>query len=64
MIVCVCNNISDKEIKEIAANHPYQFEKVMQRKKCRTQCGTCDSEMRMLFMKHSDKQCSLTPVSA
>lgn len=42
MIVCVCNNVSDKEINKKIDNHYEPIKSVEQLKKCMKICNNCE----------------------
>jgi bacterioferritin-associated ferredoxin len=41
MIICVCKNISDKELYEISIKHPEQIEELLHCKSVGADCGMC-----------------------
>ena len=41
MIICICNNISDRKIKQLIGGGEYRFKEIQQRLGVSTNCGQC-----------------------
>jgi bacterioferritin-associated ferredoxin len=52
MIVCVCNNVSSREIAEVAASGCCSFESLQERLQVGTCCGTCVPCAKETFAEH------------
>lgn len=49
MYVCICNAVTDHEIRDAAADGVRHFADLQARTGCSTTCGCCESEARQVL---------------
>ena len=66
MYVCVCQAVSDQDIRRAVARGARTFEAVQSRTGCTTCCGCCESEARELVdaTLESERCAAALPVAA
>jgi len=62
MIVCVCNNISDREIRQAADLGISSIAELRKELGVGTMCGTCVSYARAVLHEHIDSKTTITEV--
>ena len=62
MIVCVCNNISDREIRQAAELGISSIAELRKELGVGTMCGTCVSYAREVLHEHIDSKTTVTEV--
>lgn len=60
MIVCVCNNISDREIRQAAELGISSMAELRKELGVGTMCGTCVSYARQVLHEHIDSKITVT----
>jgi len=60
MIVCVCNNISDREIRQAVDLGITSIAELRKELGVGTMCGTCVSYAREVLHEHIDSQTTIT----
>lgn len=64
MIVCICNQVSDREIRRCAAAGLTRFEELQAATRCSTCCGCCEGTARQLFQDAVDAVARASAASA
>ncbi|TAN08851.1 MAG: (2Fe-2S)-binding protein [Rhodanobacteraceae bacterium] len=66
MYVCVCQAVSDQDIRHAVAHGAHTFEDVQARTRCTTCCGCCEAEARALVAAtvESDRRAAALPAAA
>jgi bacterioferritin-associated ferredoxin len=66
MYVCVCQAVSDQDIRRAVARGAHTFEDVQARTHCTTCCGCCETEARELVAAaiESDQRAAALPAAA
>jgi bacterioferritin-associated ferredoxin len=66
MYVCVCQAVSDQDIRRAVAGGAHTFEDVQTRTGCTTCCGCCETEARELVAAtvESERRAAALPVAA
>ena len=66
MYVCVCQAVSDHDIRRAIAGGAHTFEDVQARTGCTTCCGCCEAEARELVNAsvESERRAAALPVAA
>lgn len=49
MIVCLCNNITDKDIKRAVDSGLVDCDRFVNKAQCTHSCGTCTPDMKAIF---------------
>jgi len=66
MYVCVCQAVTDQDIRRAVAQGARCFEELQARTGCTTCCGCCEAEAREQLETHleSDRRAAALPVAA
>lgn len=64
MYICMCNAVTDGDIRRAAAEGVHQFAELQARTGCSDCCGCCEQEARATLDKAVQQVLSILPVAA
>jgi len=60
MVICVCQNVSERDIAKAVAAGCRSFAALQERLEVSTRCGTCECAARQSFAEHHREACETT----